>query len=46
MMRMEASSRLKLAELSSSAGAGILGIGLGALVAAFLRGFAIAMVLR
>jgi hypothetical protein len=37
----DASSRMKLAELSSTAGAGILGVGLGALLASPLRGFGI-----
>lgn len=38
---IETSSRLKLAELSSTSGAGILGVGLGALLAGPLHGFGI-----
>lgn len=34
-------SRLRLAELTSALGAGILGVGIGALAASFLRGFGI-----
>ena len=34
-------SRLRFAELTSALGAGILGIGIGALASSFLRGFGI-----
>jgi hypothetical protein len=36
-----ATSRLKLAELSSAVGAGVLGVGIGALLSTWLRVFAV-----
>jgi hypothetical protein len=41
MMTSQAVQRLRLAELSSAVGAGVLGVGIGALLASPLRSFAI-----
>jgi hypothetical protein len=41
MLTMQASRRQRFAELSSAVGAGVLGVGLGALLASPLRGLAI-----
>jgi hypothetical protein len=45
MVTTTAVSRQRLAELSSAVGAGVIGVGLGALLASSLRGLAIPIVL-
>jgi hypothetical protein len=45
MQASAATSRVKLAELSSAVGAGVLGIGIGALLSTWLRIFAVPVLL-